>query len=266
MQEFGKSVAAGVVANLLPVVLTIGVAYVVYLVLHRGALYDFWGLRPVRKIRIYISHLRVVTGHPQCPEGRIGGAVGPDGTLRSYEGSVVTLLETETANLLRGLFFASLPGRAIQPAWLKSLLLTNADAGILPSPVDETHPDPEGTVVALGSPGYNNVSREIENSCRSPIRFVNDNAATAIELPGGFRINSGRQGVVVRLRCLDRYWFYAAGMSEHGTAAAAYYLATSWRRLHKRYKKTPSFFVVVEFPGTDFRSCRVISEGALYES
>jgi hypothetical protein len=140
-------------------------------------------------------------------------------------------------------------------------LLTNADVEILPSPEGETHPDPEGTVVALGSPGYNNVSREIENSCRSPIRFVRENSA--IELPGDFKITSGHQGVIVRLECLDRYWFYAAGMSEHGTAAAAYYLATGWRRLHKRYKRAPSFFVVVEFPGTDFRSCRVISEGAL---
>jgi hypothetical protein len=264
MLDFATSVAAGVVGNLIFVVVTIGVGYIVYLVLRRGALYAFWGLQPIRKIRIYVSHLRVVTGHPKCPEGRIGGAVGPDGKLRSYQGSVVTLLETEMANLMRGLFFASVPGRAIQPEWLKSILLTNADAEVLASPVAGSQIDPEGTVVALGSPGYNLVSRDIENACKSPVRFANDNSA--IRLPGNVTITDGRQAVVVRLRCLDRYWFYAAGMSEDGTTAAGYYLATAWRRLHKKYKKIPSFFVVVEIQGTDFRRCRVISEGALYES
>jgi hypothetical protein len=261
--EFAKSVAAGVVGNLLFVILTVSVGYIVYVVLRRGALYDFWGLRSIRKIRIYVSHLRVVTGHPQSPEGMIGGALGPDGILRSYQGSVVTLREMEMANLLRGLFFASLPGQAIQPAWLKSLLLTNADAEILPSPVGDTQPDPDSTIVALGSPGYNNVSRDIENACQSPVRFVDGN--TAIELPGNVKLKSGLQGVIVRLKCLDRYWFYAAGLSEPGTAAAAYYLATAWRGLHQRYKRTPSFFVVVEIPGDDFRRCRVISEGVLSE-
>ena len=37
MQEFGESVAAGVVGNLLFVVLTIGVGYVMYLVMRRQA-------------------------------------------------------------------------------------------------------------------------------------------------------------------------------------------------------------------------------------
>lgn len=90
--------------------------------------------------------------------------------------------------------------------------------------------------------------------------------SSAIELPGKFQLQTGRQGVVVRLECSDRYWFYAAGLSEPGTAAAAFYLATSWRRLHRRYRETPSFYVVVEFSGNDFRTCRVVSEGALYES
>lgn len=254
MQGFCESVAAGVVANLLTIVLTILGGFVIYVLLRRRALHEFWGLRSVRSVRIYLSHLRVVKG----------GTIGPDGAPRSFEGSVVTLLETEMANLLRGLFFATLPGRAIQPAWLKSLLLTSADAQIVPSPVGEEQPYPDGTVVALGSPGYNNVSREIESTCKSPVHFVNDNAA--IRLPGGVIIDGGHQGVVVRLKCLDRYWFYAAGMSEEGTAAAAYYLATAWRRLHRRYKRTPSFFVVVEFPDSDFRSCRVINEGVLHES
>ena len=69
--------------------------------------------------------------------------------------------------------------------------------------------------------------------------------------------------MVVRLQSGDRYWFYAAGVSEGGTAAAAFYLAKHWRRLDRVHRKSPSFYVVVEFAGTDFRNTRVIAEAAI---
>jgi hypothetical protein len=50
---------------------------------------------------------------------------------------------------------------------------------------------------------------------------------------------------------------------EGGTAAAAYYLATSWKRLDRVYRSSPSFFVLLEISGNDFRNAHVISEGVL---
>ena len=261
--DFLTALGTGILSNFAFLFITIILAYLVYLIFRRGPLYEFWGLQDVKKIRIYVSHLRVVIGHPECPDGTVGGAIGPDGVLRSFQGSVAPQLETEMAGILRGLFFVSLPGWAVLPAWLKSLLLTNADAEIRASPVDGSTLDPDGTVISLGSPGYNYVSQEIETTCACPVRFTNDNQS--IELPGKLEIRDGRKGVIVRLRYADRYWFYAAGLSEGGTAAAAYSLATLWRRLHKKYRKTPSFYAVVEFVGDDFRTARIISEGPLYE-
>jgi hypothetical protein len=245
---FWESVSAGVVANLGTIALTVGAG--VLLVLGRWrALMRFWDIRETRKLRIYLSHLRIVPG----------GAIDAQGTPRSYQGSVVTQLESEMGAFLRGLFVADVPGGGIQPNWTKALLLVNADVDVQPSPAHAGQIDPDGTVISLGSPGYNSVSAAIEVS--SPVKFGSNNSS--ILLPGGLAVTNPRQSVVVRLRSGGRTWFYVAGLSEGGTAAAAYYLATAWRRLDKTHRSSPSFFVVIEIVGNDHRNAHVVSEGAL---
>ena len=264
MDKIIENVFAGLIANVIFLFLTLTIGYIFYLVFLRRSLYNFWGIRDIRKIRIYTSHLRVVRTRQNCPEECVGGAIGADGLLRSFQGSVVTQLETFTATLIRNLFYASLPGQAVQPVWLKSILLTNADAEVVPSPVQGAPIDPEGTVVTLGSPGYNDVSRYIEDELHSPVRFVDDNQK--IQLQGGLQVDNPTQGVIVRIKSSDRFFFYTAGLSEGGTAAAAYYLANSWKKLYKRYKKIDSFFVVVQFHGQDYRMTNVITEGAINQN
>lgn len=264
MQIMIENVLAGFIANLLFLILTIAIGYLFYLIFLRKSLYCFWGIKDVRKIRVYTSHLRVVLGHPECPEGRIGGALAPDGKLRSFQGSVVTQLETFNAALICNLFYASIPGKAIQPEWLKRILITNVDSEIASSSIQGTTIEPEGTIVAIGSPGYNNVSKYIELELHCPVHFVDDNKN--IQLPGGLKIDNTRQGVIVRLKHSERYFFYAAGISEAGTAAATYFLANSWKKLHKKYKKIDSFFAVVQFTVEDYRMSRVITEGQLTET
>jgi len=247
---FLENVAAGVTANAAFVALTIGIGTLV-LVLRRRALLRFWGIREVKKIRVYISHLRITQG----------GALDANGTARTYQGSVVTQLESEMGGQLKGLFSTSVPGRVVQPAWIQALLLVSADVEVQPAPGQIEQIAQEGTVVSLGSPGYNVVSGAIETNCNSPVKFVSGNSA--IQLPGNLTITNPLQSVVVRLFSGGRYWFYAAGLSEAGTAAAAHYLAKSWERLDRRYCKSPSFFVVLEVVGGDFRTARVISEAVL---
>ena len=98
--------------------------------------------------------------------------------------------------------------------------------------------------------------------CCSSVQMLRCNRHL-IQLPGNLMITNPRQSVVVRLFSGGRYWFYAAGLSEVGTAAAAYYLAKSWKRLDRRYRKSPSFFVALECSGNDYRNTRVFSEAAL---
>lgn len=247
---FWESVGAGVIANVIFVALTIEIGILVVLC-RRRALLRFWGIREVKKIRIYISHLRITPG----------GALDANGTARSYQGSVVTQLESEMAGLLKSLFFATVPGRAVQPNWINALLFVKADVEVQPAPDLMPQIDQDGTVVALGSPAYNVVSGAIETNCSSPVKFVQGYAA--IELPGKLTITDPRQSVVMRLLAGDRYWFYAAGLSEAGTAAAAHYLVKSWKRLDRLYRGSPSFFVSLEFSGSDYRNTRIIGEAAL---
>ena len=149
----------------------------------------------------------------------------------------------------------------MQPGWIKALLLVSEDVEVQPAPGQVQQIDQEGTIVSLGSPGYNVVSGAIETDCDSPVKFVQGN--TTIQLPGNVRITNPRQSVVLRLLTGDRYWFYAAGLSEAGTAAAAHYLAKSWKHLDRRYRQSPSFFFAIEFFGNDYRNTRVFSEAAL---
>jgi hypothetical protein len=141
------------------------------------------------------------------------------------------------------------------------LSLVDADVVVEPSPLAEDQIEPDGSIVTFGSPGYNVVSGVVEHKCPSGVRFTQGNVA--IQLPGGITTNSPRQGFVMRVRAGGRFWFYTAGLGEGATTAAAYYLATSWRRLDRRFRQSPSFYVLLEVVGTDFRHVRVIAEGAL---
>lgn len=200
MTSFWESVSAGVVANVATIVLTVGVGGFL-VVLRWRALMRFWGIRDSRKVRIYLSHLRITSG----------GALDASGNPRSYQGSVVTLLESEMGAVLKGLFVATVPGGALQPNWLKALLLVNADVQVCASPDSAEQIEPDGAVVSLGSPGYNVVSAAIELNCKSPVRFGPNN--TSIQLPGNLSVTNPRQCVVVRLWSGGRVWFYAAGLA-----------------------------------------------------
>jgi len=245
---FWESVGASVVGNVVTIVLTVGVGILLVLARWR-ALMRFWDIRDTKKLRIYLSHLRIVPG----------GALDAHGVARTYQGRVVTQLETETAALVKSLFFAAIPGEAIQPNWLKALLLVNADVQVCPSPDSASKIDPEGAVLSLGSPGYNTISEMI--NANSPVKFGPNNSK--IVLPGDLTITDPHHSVVVRIRFGGRTWFYAAGLAEGGTAAAAYYLASSWKRLDRVYRGSPSFFVLLETTGDDYRNVRAISEGAI---
>ena len=246
---FWTSVAAGITANALFAALTIGVGLLLLLG-RRKALLRFWGLAESRTIRIFVSHLRIPPA----------GAADAAGNRRSFQGSAVALLEASAASALQSLFAAPIPGLRVQPHWAAGLFFVNAEASVEASPLTSPS-DLLGTIVSLGSPAYNEISRRLESESPDVPRFVGDN--TAIQLPGQLLLKKPSQAVVVRFSSAQQTWFYAAGISEPATAAAAYYLARSWRRLDRAFRDTPSFYVALEMTGYDLRSTRVVAEAAL---
>jgi len=58
----------------------------------------------------------------------------------------------------------------------------------------------------------------------------------------------------------DRSIFYVAGISELGTAGAAYFLMTEWERLHKKYGDSTSFVVMLRIEPTNFKRWSIVFE------
>ena len=59
----------------------------------------------------------------------------------------------------------------------------------------------------------------------------------------------------------QRYLFCVAGISEIGTAGAAYYLKSNWEKLEKEFKESKSFVELRRFEASDYKhSVRIIVE------
>jgi hypothetical protein len=89
-----------------------------------------------------------------------------------------------------------------------------------------------------------------------------EDAATAIVVSGINPITDERCGFVERLldQKHNRLVFYVAGISELATAGAAYFLATRWKYLERRYPKGTPFLVVLRFESSDYRRWSVVFE------
>ena len=63
-----------------------------------------------------------------------------------------------------------------------------------------------------------------------------------------------------------KFLFYVAGLSEPSTAAAAHYLVTQWRSLHKKYRGDAQFLVMLRHEPPDFRNWSVVFERELNDA
>lgn len=61
----------------------------------------------------------------------------------------------------------------------------------------------------------------------------------------------------------DRMLFYVAGLSEFATTGAAYYLASEWRSLERKYSEDQSFLVMLRLQAPDFTKWSVVFERVL---
>jgi len=101
-----------------------------------------------------------------------------------------------------------------------------------------------GTVITIGSPGYNVASQFVEENLDPPVRFAND--CSELALRSGDRVGDAGSGVAERLvdRTTGQVLFYLAGPSIAGTSAAAKYLVNDWRQLRRRQRRGLPYQVV----------------------
>jgi hypothetical protein len=156
-----KDIAVNIISDTLFILAGLGFFWLLYILTKRKNLIDFFGLQKSKKIVIYVSNLNV----------EVFGSRGVDGNQYSFSGSAIASKESKAANSLLSLFRYFLPDSIEKPEILKSLLIQDIDAEILPSPREESEIDTQASIIAIGAPAYNLVSKIIQSNLQLFAKF-----------------------------------------------------------------------------------------------
>jgi len=225
----------GILSNIASLVVVGAPASAWYLVVRRRRL-AFFGLRDTSRVVIYASRLYVPSG----------ASLGPDGRRRTFQGIATPDYESTVIASIQG-FFAGLAR-----FWRRTgLRWGDIDVQSLVSPASKEGIDREATLITIGSPGYNVVSRMVEEDLGTLVRFANDNCDLAT--PDGTLVGDAACCFVQRItsRTTGQVVFYVAGPAAEGTTAAVHYLRREWRQLAKRYRRGQSFYEVLRLTGAE---------------
>ncbi|MBN1934583.1 MAG: hypothetical protein JW934_07950 [Anaerolineae bacterium] len=162
---------SGIFENILSdfifLVLSIWIAYIIFVVTWRQKLFKFFGInkhKPQRLI-IYLSSLNVLSG----------GTTGIDRQRRCYSGTAVSFKEQEAATHIHRLFTFPIPSVLNEkPSVLEKINISGTQVQIQPSPCSKDQLDHSATLIALGSPAYNKASEYIETDLNSKVKFSLD--------------------------------------------------------------------------------------------
>lgn len=239
-----------VVSEFIALFLLISLGLIIYYFSRRRHLLQFFNIANSKRIIIYLSHLRIIPG----------GALGVDGQPRSFGESAIPLTEVRLIHVFQRLFNFIVPGVENLPGFLKSLLISDVDVSILPSPLNTGEVERSDTFVSIGSPGYNVASNHIESTLHPAGVFANSN--TAISISGLQPISDPRCGFVQRVynQTTGQMAFYLAGMSSLGTYGSVIFLAKRWRYLSKKYRGTCPFCIVIRVTSDDGQQSEIILE------
>jgi hypothetical protein len=100
---------------------------------------------------------------------------------RSFTGPTVTAAEAAASTVLGSVFEYLIPGLENQPGILKTLFIRDIGIRVEPSPTHIGSLPNDGTIVAVGSPGYNSVSEWIQDALNPLIRFDDNNSSLLLQ-------------------------------------------------------------------------------------
>ena len=240
----------GVLSSILFTILCMILGWLYHYLSGRKKLLNFFNINKTKKLVLYLSHLRIVPG----------GAIGVDGVPRSFSGSAIPQVETILVSLFQRLFISAIPGLNPLPGILKKIVISDINLNIEPSPIDENTIEKNTTIISLGSPGYNIVSKYIEGSLNSIGKFTNQNSA--IEISGTSPYTDTLYSFVQRVKNNNNNTiaYYVAGKSIIGTMGAAYFLISKWKYLQKKYQNSQPFCVILKISFEDYKKHTIICE------
>jgi hypothetical protein len=210
----------GLLTNIITLVLTILIAWLLYASFGRRSLLKFFGVEETKLLRIYVGHVSVSS----VPKGFVG-----------FE-------EITEAKNIESLFKSVIPGLGDQPGLLKFLQVADIKTEILPGQTN--HPDVtlEYSFVSLGSPTSNFASRLLETELNNPIKCDESSTITTPHLSP----ITDNQAVVARICSGSKNYFYIAGKYEPITAGGTRFLIQNWKTMRKKYGDRNSFYYLVE--------------------
>ncbi len=183
---------------------------------------SFFGVKGSKRLFVYLSNLRI----------RRGGALGVDGVPRSFSESAIPVYEATLVPALQRIFNYVVPGVEALPGFLKRLLLSDVSVDNYASPLDVSEIEGDSTFIAVGSPGYNQASRYVEDVLHAIARFTND--MSAITVPETLALCGDHYAFVQRAGNAKQQAFYVAGITSQSTTGAVRFLATHWRQLNDK--------------------------------
>jgi hypothetical protein len=223
----------GILSNIVSLVI-VGALVGTWYLLRRRPLLVFFGLKRSHRVVIYPSRLKVQS------------SLGVDDIERSFGATATPEYEAKIIAEITA-FFERFTPRIFR--WLDAPLLRWGDIKVeVAWPASKEEIEHNSTLIVIGSPGYNLVSKAVELDFNAPVRFASDNCELATR--AGVPIGGAAFGVVQRVkdRTAGQVAFYLAGPSAEGTTAAANYLLQEWRRLAKRHRRC-EFYEVVQATG-----------------
>ena len=221
------NILLGICANVLTLVIGVGLAWAWHLSVGRRKLMRFFGVASSeRKVRIFIGNLQA------------------QGVPRGYVG----FEESFAARRLQGLFQSLIPGASNFSTALGFLRLADIDAEVVPAMPGDPSIILDQSSISIGSNLSNQASAMIERDLKSPVHS-DTSGAFAIVIPNLEPIRSPYHGVLVKLCRNGKCFFYAFGAAEYGSAGAAHYLVNNWRVMQKKYGNEVQFYYLIDASG-----------------
>lgn len=240
--------ANNVIAEFIAAGIIFAVAWWLFRRKNRSGLIAFFGVSTSKRVAVYVSDVLV----------RSGGSIGTGGIPKSYQGHAVPFGEGQTATLFQTLFRSPIPGLSDQPGLMKHILLSDVQVTIsLAQPFNSI--DVSATIVATGSPGYNEVSNWAEQHLQPMVRFSPNNDELTTSTAKSYKSNPFT-AFVQRLwdKSSNRPVFYAAGLNELGTMGAMYHLISRWNQLQSQFGDSGDFAIIIEVNPLDFRESKIV--------
>lgn len=165
-----------------------------------------------------------------------------------FAGIAVSVIETIEASHLGALFDRPLTGLQDQPGIFRHLFVRDIKVNIDAAPLNLDEIPGSPTIIAIGAPEFNEVSRWAETL--SPVLVLREDKIVRLD---GTKItvdpNHGILQILWDAQKMRRV-FYAVGENEAGTLSAVRYLCQNWRELSTLLGRKQTLSLITKLKGT----------------